>query len=113
MATNLDVITRALRRLGVVAKDDAPGADDLAQGTDILAGIYAEIAAMGLLLWPDDDVPATVYMPLTTLLACEMAQDYSVAPPMSRAGAMLRLLAVINSDDRTNGPDDYNAAGYF
>lgn len=113
MATNHDVITRALRRIGVTAKDETPGADDFTQCADILSGVYAEIASMGVVLWPDNDIPATVYLPLATLLATEVAQDYAVAPPMSRAGAMQRLLAVIQSDDRTGGPEDYIAAGYY
>jgi hypothetical protein len=106
MATNIDVVTRALRRLGIVAKDDAPGADDEAMGTEVLAGLYAEIAAIGVLMWPDDDVPSNVFLPISTLLACELAQDYSVPPPVARATALRRVLSVINADNREFEPQE-------
>jgi len=106
MATNLDLVTLALRRLGVTAKDDAPNADDMALGLTSLVNLLAEITSHGVTAWTDDAISSDVAGPLEVLLACDLAQGYAVSPPSSRASAVLRVLAILNPDDRQPEPNN-------
>ena len=98
--TELDVITHALRLLGVVASDEAATADQEAFCRVTLDAITAEFQEYHLLPWSTDNVPARSSQPLALLLAADAAPSYLVAPPMSRGMAKLRLLATVNPDDR-------------
>lgn len=105
MPTRADVITRALRRLGVVAKDDAPDADDEALAGEVLDALFVEVQETQAVTWALSAVPDEAFLPLANLLACDVAPDFSVAAPTPRAVALRRLLAVIRPDNRADPRD--------
>ena len=93
MKTLNDVVTRALRRAGITAHDDAPTADQFQVATDILEGIIAETAVP----FTSATIPDISFLPLSNWLAREK----------------LRLMATVYVDDRTDLPTDYLDAGYY
>ena len=113
MKTQLDIITLALRRLGVTAEDDAPTADQQANGSAALVSLFDELSLEAVAGWtlaggiPDYAAPG-----LSELLAAEIAPNYSRQPPVSRPRAYLRLIATIRPDDRPAVETDL-AAGYY
>lgn len=100
--TRNDIITAAMRRLGIVAADETITADQSAYGGDVLEGLIAEIGdeAGAALTWDLDTAPAKSGRLLANLLAVEIAPQYSVAPPEPRGIAWLRLMGSIRPDDR-------------
>lgn len=116
MPRAIDVITAALRRLGVVAVDEPVQAADAAYARDVLDGLFAEIAeTQGLGIDFDlDTVPRAYVEPLGVLLAVDIAPAYTKAPPTTRSGALVRIRAiswplVAPEDEQTEGddPTDY------
>lgn len=113
MATRLDVIERAFRRLGIKAEDEGLTADQLANGGDVLDALYAEASERALqihgaaLTFNLSNVPDKAFLPLANLLCAELAADYMVQAPVSRSGAMLQLLSVMYPDDRTDPVAEY------
>ena len=104
MKTRLDVVTRALRRLGVAAHDEAPTADQIESVGSVYDALLAEITETAGESIANNSVPEMVFIPLANLLAVEIAPDYGTPLPQSRGSAMLRLLAVMRPDDRTDIP---------
>lgn len=102
MKTRLDIVERALRSLRVLAQDEPPTAEMLAQAGTVLDGIFAEINAMrpGVPFDPRTGVPDEALVPLAQLLAAEIAPDYGEPPAVSRARAWLRVRALYVADDR-------------
>lgn len=113
MATRLDVIERAFRRLGIKAEDEGLTADQLANGGDVLDALYAEVCERALQIHGNvlpfalSNVPAEAFLPLSNLLVAELAADYAAQPPVSRSGAMLQLLSVMYPDDRNQTQAEY------
>jgi hypothetical protein len=95
MATRLDVITLALRRLGVVAKDETPDADDEATVGAVLDSLFAEVQAAYVTTWTSATVPDAAFRPMANYLAVEIAQDYGYPPPERRKTAWARLMAQV------------------
>lgn len=95
MATRLDVITAALRRLGVVAKDESPDADDEATVGAVLDSLFAEVQAAYATTWTLATVPDAAFRPMVNYLAVEIAQDYGYPPPERRKTAWVRLMAQV------------------
>lgn len=105
--TREEVAERALRLIGVVASDEPPSADQMAGALAVLDSTWAETRAEAQATWDIvTGVPPAAFVPLASLLAAELAPEYAVAAPMTRARARLRLLAVIRPDDRCD--DDSN-----
>lgn len=99
MATRADVIALALRRLGVVAADEAPDADAYAYCDRVLVSIYREMEEQVTMPFELSDIANQYLVPLANLLAVEVAQHYAVqAEPRSRAWSRFR--ATIVDDDR-------------
>lgn len=104
--TRLDVIQMALRRLGVIAADQAATADQEAFAGDTLDALFEEIkGTQGVTItWALSATPDAAFLPLSYLLAAEIAPHYMVqAEPRSRA--MGRLRAALISDDREDRRD--------
>lgn len=99
--TRLDVINMSLRRLQVLASDTDASADDAAFTGDTLDAMFAEIQnTQGITItWALDATPDNAFLPLSYLLAVEVAPHFTVQPPESRATAMGRLRAALISDD--------------
>lgn len=105
--TRLDMIAMALRRLGVVASDEALTAEQHTFGSDMLESIYAELedAAGDALTWDLDTVPDKSARLLANLLAVEFGPHYMVPPPETRGMAWLRLMGSVRPDDRAEIAD--------
>lgn len=105
--TRADVVLMALRHLGVVASDTAASADDAAFTGDTLDALFAEIQnTQGITItWTLDATPDTAFLPLSYLLAAEVAPHFMVPAPTRRAAAMGRLRAALISDDREDRRD--------
>jgi hypothetical protein len=109
MKTRLDVITRALRRIGVAAVDEDPTADQIQSVGSVYDALLEEISSVFGKSIPADSVPPEAFIPLANLLAVEVAHDTGASPHQSRGTALIRLLAVLRPDDRTEVPE----AEYF
>ena len=108
MKTLNDVVTRALRRAGITAHDDAPTADQFQVATDILEGIIEETAVP----FTSATIPDISFLPLSNWLARELSPDFEMSD-QGRAREKLRLMATVYVDDRTDLPTDYLDAGYY
>lgn len=93
-----DIVARALRRLGVVAQDEAPDAQQIATGIAIYEAMIADAnGPWGGCALPFTDkgtVPAAYQWPVINLLATRLAAEYSVPEPMPEITALMRLRAV-------------------
>jgi hypothetical protein len=105
MATAADVIELAFRRLGIKAEGEDLTADQAAYADAVMRSVWAEINTTAPVGWWPDDVPADALVPLANLLAAEIGPSYGV-PSEPRGQAMIRLLAVIRLDNRTDKPTD-------
>jgi hypothetical protein len=105
--TRLDVIHQALRHLGVLASDTDASADDAAYTGGALDTLFAEIQnTQGITVtWALDATPDTAFLPLSRLLAVEVADHFEVPPKESFARAMGRLRAALIPDDRDDRRD--------
>ena len=107
MATRADVITRALRRLRVVAANRTPTADMSKAVGAVLDSLYAEVGESVAIPWALSAVPDEALNALADLLAAEIAPEYSRPAPVPRSRALVRLLAVVNPDDRQITAPEY------
>ena len=99
MATRLDVIELAYRRLGIKAEDEDLTADQAAYGGTMLDALYAQIEAEAAFDFGLNDVPDRALVPLANVLASDIGPAFGlIVEP--RARPMMRLLATIRPDDR-------------
>lgn len=113
MATRQEVITRALRRLGVVAEDENPGPDANAQAGAVLDSIFAEVGQSVTVTWTLATVPDYALVPLANLLAAELAGEYPTSEARMlapRSVAWMRLMGLVRADNRTD-PRDIDESG--
>jgi hypothetical protein len=99
--TASEVVAQAHRYLGVLSVDEAVSGDQASFGASVLEGVLAEAAtAHGLTFtWTSAAVPDGVWLPLSRLLASELASHYErPAEPSSRAWTRFR--AAVQPDDR-------------
>ena len=115
MATRLDIIQLAFRRLGIVADDEAITSDQESYGGTVLDSVYAEIADECYPLWSLSDVPAATTHPLSNLLAVELAPAYSRPAPATRGQAWRRVMATVrrNNIDEAVETTDRGAEAYY
>jgi len=97
MKTRREVIDQAMRKLGVLAEDEALTAGQIAEADAVLEGLFGEIEAEVPPSWTIDDVPLYAFLPLANLLASELAASFRVQPPVSRANAWVRLMAQLRA----------------
>lgn len=100
MASSLDVMNMAFRRVGIVAQDEIPTADEYTAASELLDSIYAEVNRESPLVWTIEDVPNEALLPLAMLLSYDLALAFGRPPVSTRGMAMLRLLSVVRPDDR-------------
>lgn len=108
MATRLEIIQLAFRRINVASEDEAITSDQESYGGTILDSLYAEIAEECHPLWFLTDVPAASVHPLANLLAVEIAPAYGRPAPDTRGRAWRRLMATVrrsNIDEAVEKPD--------
>lgn len=91
-----EIVARALRRIGVVAQDEAPDAEQIQTGLDIYASMIADANGPwgGCTLAFSDVVPTAYEWPLINLLASRLAMEYERPEPMPEISALMRLRAV-------------------
>ena len=107
--TRIDVINRAMRRIGVKAEDETLTADQIASVGEVFDMLIAELGTEVLLSFSGEAVPDKVFIALANLLAVEIAPDYGVPPLTTRGTAYGRVLAILRPDDRSDIP----AFSYF
>lgn len=101
MKTRLDVLTLALRRVGVVAHDEQMTADQEAVARSVYDATLAEIIADLGDYMDGDAVPEKVFVQLANLMSVDLAAYFGLPAPQSRGSAVLRLRAALMPDDRT------------
>jgi hypothetical protein len=109
--TKNDIINAALRRIAVVASDEVSTADQRSYSSDTLDGLFAELTGVeGMTFdWGLSAVPDEMFLPLSYLLAVEVAPHFLVNAPDTRSRAMHRVRAVAfpnDADDRRDVDDD-------
>lgn len=99
--TREETALRALRLIGVAAQDEPATADQMQGALHVLESIWAEVREEAQATWDiATGTPPEGFVPLANFLAAELAPEYAVAAPMTRARAKLRLLAVIRPAER-------------
>lgn len=102
MKTRLDVINRAMRRIGVKAEDENLTADQITSVGEVFDMLVARLDTEVSLTFTSASVPDEVFIPLANWLAAEVAPDYGVAAPTSPERAYSQVLAVLRPDDRAD-----------
>ena len=109
MATRLEIVQMAHRRLGILSTDEALTADQIDFGGDVLDALFAELPyTQGTsFAWALDATPAQFFLPLSYLLAAEPAfyEHYEVQPREPRSRAMMRLRAIAFPNDAVDRRD--------
>lgn len=105
MATRLDIITLALRDIGVVARDEAASADDVSFVGGVLDSVFAEIENEFDVSWTIETVPTVSAWALARLLSVDIAPAFDMAPRETRARAWRRFFATVRSDNRADFRD--------
>lgn len=98
MKTRLDVINRAMRRIGVKAEDESLTADQITSVGEVFDALVIELG--DLATFTSASIPDEAFIPLANLLAVEVAPDYGVSPMQTRGAAYTRLMEVLRPDDR-------------
>lgn len=78
MATQKQIVKRALVRLGEIAVDDIPTAEQETQCDAVLESIHADWVNRGFIRWDLDEVPIELENALVSVLAYSMADDFGV-----------------------------------
>lgn len=105
MATRLDIITLALRDIGVVARDEAASADDVSFVGSVLDSVFAEIENEFDVTWTIETVPTVSAWALARLLGVDIAPSFDMAPRETRARAWRRFFSTVRSDNRADFRD--------
>jgi hypothetical protein len=80
MSSSAQIVTRALKRLGLVEPGESPAAADAEDGLAALNAMLAGWAADGMNVSPDVPLPAKHEEGVTALLAVRLAPDYNRTP---------------------------------
>lgn len=100
MATKADIVRLAFARLGQGVTGDTIAAHEMALGMTLLDSAFQELQEEALAPWSLEQLPDEALSAMSMLLAAELAPSFSLAPPVSRARAKLRVLALMRPDDR-------------
>lgn len=86
---------KVLSKLGVHQSGNPIEAADLLNVSDAYTGVYHTLSDDALVTWAltDTDIPGRFQLPLTTLIAAEIADFYHVPAPME-GWQRTRLLAI-------------------
>ncbi len=103
--TKIDIVTLALREIGVVSMDEAAQADDMQVWGDVLDAEFARIQVTEGFTWTftTDTVPDALYVPFAWYLASFMTMYGRALPDRRRAMAAIREHEHL--DDRTDRAD--------
>ena len=86
MRTKRELVTAALRDLGVVAIYEDPSGEDYSHVAGVYDDLHAELTDEGLIYWANTDadteeIPASVFSALTGILIGEIADGYGRDEP--------------------------------
>jgi hypothetical protein len=76
MSSSAQIVTRALKRLGVIDPSESPSASEAADGLATLNAMLASWAAHGVNVSPDVPLPAKHEKGVTALLAVDLSAEY-------------------------------------
>lgn len=102
MKTRLDVINRAMRRIGVKAEDENLTADQITSVGEVFDMLVARLDTEVSLTFTSASVPDEVFIPLANWLAASVADDYGVQSSIRPQEAYMQVLAVLRPDDRAD-----------
>lgn len=104
-----DIVTLALRQIGVAAVDEAPTADEYQYAGDILDGEFArmKVSEGFTWTWTIDEVPDALYEPLSRYLASKLTTYGVPLPSSAQAMAKIREYSLPNDvEDRSDDDED-------
>lgn len=107
MATEQDVIKLALRDCQVSAEDEEVTADQFAFCSRVLRSIFAELSGEADPQFSLAAINERFEWPLALYLSAQVAPTYNAQSSMSKGGAKLRLMALINPDMRPTVHQEY------
>lgn len=87
--TRDDIITRALRKIGVIGEGTTPSATQLSEGAEALGPLVQEMVTLGMPLWKRVEYPITMISGKNTY-TIGIGQEYNVAFPVKIAEAILQ-----------------------
>lgn len=103
--TRNEVITLALRRLGILASDRAASADQVDYCNDELTVAIAHLEGPHGLTIGSGDIADNIASGMSHLLAANVAPHYGVNPIKSEAAAIGMIRAALLPDDRVDSRD--------
>ena len=87
-----EVYERALRKLRVVALNEAPSAEDIDVCRQYYPGVWAMLEGRGIVAWGEEDpIPQRYVLPVIDLLAERCAADFGKAFGQEAAWAIPEL----------------------
>lgn len=105
MATKADILRMAHRHLRVLSADEALTAEQEQYASDILDSLWAEVQEVEGVTGSIDAPADALVLPLSHLLAVEVAPHYNRQAPWSRSRAIGRLRALTIPNDATDRRD--------
>jgi hypothetical protein len=88
--TRDDIITRALRKIGVIGEGQVPSATQLSEAADALGPLIQELATLGMPLWKRIDYPITLQTGVS-VYNIGIGQTLNVPFPVKIAEATLEV----------------------
>ena len=118
MSTAPEIVTKALRRLGVIDSAQSPAADDMRDGSDALDVMIASWASHGVDVTLDIPLGAKFEQAIIAMLAMRLADDYGSQPgPVvqrdAESGWRMLQAAYITAPDATFDPALIRTQGRF
>lgn len=105
MTTKADIMRMAHRHIRVLSADEALSADQEQYAEDVLDSLWAEVQADGVSAGSVDAPSDALVLPMSHLLAAEIAPHYNRPSPLSRSRALARVRAALIVDDREDWRD--------
>lgn len=99
--TSLDIVTEALQWAGPLDATETPTAGQHARGKVILQGLVDELTSVqgATIAWTIETVPDGLFLPMSRLLAHDLAPRYGGERLEARANAIGRVRAVLFPND--------------
>ena len=108
--TKTELATKALQRLRVLSAGETPDSDDLSLAETAYDALYAALHTEHLVTWDSaGDIPDRAVLPMSTLLASEIADDFEIPEVrlqrlVAQAQAARSVLATVKAPDYVPEP---------
>lgn len=103
--TTLDLAKEVLEEIRVLRPDEDPSAEDRVKVERKYAGVFQELAVLGLAYWPQDAIPVLVFMPLAKVVAVECAPGFNKPYKAPDAMQRLRIACAVPWDGQETAKD--------